>query len=211
MMETLAPRSLYDDDELGMTARLPLISGLFFGAVMGVLALADALGDGEPVGGVIPRALLVAVVAGAFFGWMFPRFIAPLARQANDRWYAGDPSVVAPPADGYVYRLPCARVGPSGRVAGGVLYLGPRGLRFDPLLRTPPRLRESLVVEPLRDVRLDLVETPVPRWLWVLGRRTLSRIRVRWPGGEARFGVPGAGGVLPALQERVDALQGPPR
>ncbi|HYR06931.1 MAG TPA: hypothetical protein VEQ60_04165 [Longimicrobium sp.] len=210
MMETLAPRALYDDDELGMTRRLPMLSGLMFGTGMGLATLVDALGE-WPIAGAVVYALVMGVISGALFGWIFPRTMGWMARRGNDQWYAGDPAVVQPPPEGYAYRLPCGWVPAPGRIVPGVLYLGARGLRFDPLLRTPPRLRESLVVEPLRDVRLELVETPVPRWLWVLGRRTLPRIQVRWPGGEARFGVPGAAGVLRTLQDRVGVLQGSPR
>ncbi|HEU4884514.1 MAG TPA: hypothetical protein VFT45_19825 [Longimicrobium sp.] len=205
-METLAPRDLYDDDELGMTRKLPLASGIFFGGWMGLFTLADAWGGEGTAGGAVLHALLVGVFSGALFGWMFPWLIGGMARRAMNRWYAGDPAVVAPPADGYPYRLPCGMLGASNRVVSGVLNLGPRGLRFDPLLRTPPALRESLIVEPLRDVQLDLVQTPVPRWLWMWGRRTLPRIRVRWPGGEALFGIPDAAGVLATLQNRVRAL-----
>jgi hypothetical protein len=207
MMNTLATRALYDDDELGMTRRLPMLSGLMFGTGMGLVTLMDELGD-RSIAGAVAYALVIGVLSGAFFGWLFPRLIGPMARRANDRWYAGDPAVVQPPPDGYTDRLPCARLHPPPRVLPGVLYLGPRGMRFDPLLRTPPPLRERLVMEPLRDVRLELVETPLPRWLWVLGRRTLPRIAVRWPGGEARFGVPDAPGVLRTLQDRIDALWG---
>jgi hypothetical protein len=209
-METLAPRHLYDDDELGMTSRLPWITGVLFGGMMGLVTLGAELGE-RSIAGALAYALVMGVALGAVFGWIFPRMLGPTVRRAMDRWYAGDPTVVPAPADGYTYRLPCSVLRASNRVVSGVLYLGPRGLRFDPLLRYPPPLRESLVIEPLRDVHLELVETPVPRWLWVLGRRTLSRIQVRWPGGEARFGVPGAAGVLRTLQDRVDALQGPPR
>jgi hypothetical protein len=209
-METLTPRDLYDDDELGMTRRLPMLSGLIFGTGMGLATLVDELGE-RPIAGAVAYALVVGVASGALFGWMFPRVVGRMARRVNDRWYAGDPAVVQPAPDGYTCRLPCGWVRTPGGVVGGVLYLGPQGLRFDPLLRTPPRLRENLVVGPLRDFRLELVETPVPRWLWVLGRRTIPRIQVRWPGGEACFGVPGAAGVLRTLRDRVDALQGSSR
>ena len=207
MMETLAPRSVYDNDELGMTARLPLVSGVIFGGGMGLATLAGELGGGGPVTARVLRALVVAVAAGAVYGWVFPRVIGQAARRVLDRWYAGDSAVVPPPADGYLYRLPCSLLRASNRVVGGVLYLGPSGLRFDPLLRYPAPLRESLVIEPLRDVQLDLVQTPVPRWLWVWGRRTLPRIRVRWPGGEARFGVPEAPDILATLHDRVAGLK----
>lgn len=205
-METLAPRDLYDNDELGITARLPLITGILFGIGMTVLDLADALGDGVPLADAMVPALLIGAVSGAVFGWLF-RGMGGMARRAMDRWYAGDPAIVPPPADAYLYRLPCSVLGASNRVVSGVLYVGPRGLRFDPLLRYPAALREPLAIEPLRDIQLELVQTPLPRWLWVSGRRTLPRIQARWPGGEARFGIPDAPGVLATLQYRVDALK----
>jgi hypothetical protein len=210
MMETLAPRALYDNDELGMTSRLPLVSGVMFGSGMGLFTLVDGLAEGEPAGRTILYALVVGVASGAFYGWAFPRVLISMARRVMDRWYAGDPAVVPPPADGYLYRLPCSVLRASARLVEGVLYLGPRGLRFDPLLRARARMRESLVIEPLRDVHLELVETPVPRWLWVWGRRTLTRIQVRWPGGEARFGIPGAADVFATLQDRVDMIKQAP-
>ena len=60
MMETLAPRSVYDNDELGMTARLPLVSGVIFGGGMGLATLAGELGGGGPVTARVLRALVVA-------------------------------------------------------------------------------------------------------------------------------------------------------
>jgi hypothetical protein len=210
MMETLAPRALYDNDELGMTARLPFVVGVMAGGLAGLVALAGAVADGEPAVFVILRTLAVGVGMGAVLGYVFSRSIRRVAGPALDRWYVGNPAVVPPPAEGYLYRLPCSILGPSARVVGGVLYLGPRGLRFDPLLRTPPGMRESLVIEPLRSVQLELVQTPVPPWLWVWGRRTLPRILVRWPGGEARFGIPSTAGVFATLQDRVHALKQDP-
>lgn len=210
MMETLAPRALYDNDELGMTAKLPWIFGVMAGSLLGLVTLADALADGEPAASVILRTLAVGVGAGALHGGLFSRLIGRAAGPALDRWYVGNPAVVPPPAEGYLYRLPCSMLDASARVVGGVLYLGPRGLRFDPLLRTPAGMRDSLVIEPLRSVQLELVETPVPPWLWVWGRRTLTRIQVRWPGGEARFGIPGAASVFATLQDRIDALKQAP-
>ncbi|HEX2077195.1 MAG TPA: hypothetical protein VHG08_05785 [Longimicrobium sp.] len=206
-METLASRAVYDDDELGMTKRLPVVSGVLFGVGMGVFLLYDALADGGSPAA-IAGALFWAVASGAGYGLLFPWFLGRAARRVNDQLYASDPRLVPPPEpDRYLYRLPCGWVRTPSQVVGGVLYLGPGGLRFDPHLRTPARLRESLVMEPLQEIQLELVHTPLPRWLRVWGRRTLPRIQLRWGGGEALFGVPDATSVFTRLQDRVTALK----
>ena len=76
-------------------------------------------------------------------------------------------------------------------------------MRFDPHLRNGPRYREGLVMEPLREVEVALLEAPLPRW--VCWRRSVPRIRVSWPGGEALFGVPDATAVYGRLADRLAA------
>jgi hypothetical protein len=209
-MEPLAPRALYEHDDLGITQRLPWICGIFFGSAMGLFTLVDRLSGRGSVAGAFGYALAVAVFGGAAYGLMFPWLLVRVARRMNDRIHAGDPRLVPPPPPGrYLYRLPCGYLRRPNLAVGGVLYLGPGGLRFDPHLRNAARFREAVVMEPLQEVQLDLVDSPLPRWLWMwtAGRRTVQRIRVRWGGGEALFGIPGAAGVLETLQQRVAALK----
>lgn len=214
LMETLTPRALYDDDELGITRRLPWVCGILFGSAMGLFTLIEKLREGGSLAGAFFYALGVAVFGGAGYGLMFPWLLMRAGRRLNDRVHAGDPRLVPPPPPGrYLYRLPCAYLRRPNFAVGGVLYLGPGGLRFDPHLRTPARFREAVVMEPLQDVQFDVVDCPLPGWLrmWSGGRRTVQRIRARWGGGEALFGIPDAAGVFETLRHRVAALkEGPP-
>lgn len=140
-METLTPRALYDDDELGITRRLPWISGILFGSGIGLFTLIERLGGGGSVAGAFGYALVAAVLGGAGYGLLFPWLLTRLARPVNDRIYAGDPRLVPPPPPGYLYRLPCGYLAKPNLSVGGVLYLGPGGLRFDPPADSRPLSR----------------------------------------------------------------------
>src|SRR6202008_3098492 len=132
-LETLAPRSAYDKDDVGVTERLPLFTGLFFGIPMGLLSFAEHWSDGKTPGTALAYEAVTAVVTGLIFGFLMPGGLGRLARRVNDRLYAGDPSLVRPPPEGFFYRLPCGWMRTPAMAVHGVLYLGRGGMRFDPL------------------------------------------------------------------------------
>ena len=208
-METLAPRETYDTDELGITERLPLYSGVSYGVGMGIFALVESLLDGRSLGRALGSAALMFSFGGLCFGLTFPLLMRVGARRINDRLYAGDWRMVRPPPSGrYTHRLPCAWLRTPNHAVGGVLYLGPGGLRFDPHLRNRARHRESLVMEPLDGMTVQLVHAPLHWRFRVWGHRTIPRIEIRWGDGQlARFGIPDTATVCDRLKRAVADLQ----
>jgi hypothetical protein len=207
-METLAPRALYDYDEFGITQRLPLVSGLFFGLVMGAFALSSELSGTSSVVWAVGAAVLEGALAGGLFGLLFPRLLGRVAKRMNDRLYEGDPTLVPPPEPGmFQYRLPCGWMRTPRHAVGGVLYLGRRGLQFQTHLATPAALRQNVVLEPLEAIQLSLVETPVPLAARIWGRKTVLRIDAQAGERSAQFAIPDAPTVLARLQERMQALR----
>jgi hypothetical protein len=208
-METLAPRASYDSSRAEVGERLPISSG-------GVLHSAvEALGRLERVRGRMPTPVRVVVSAlaggmsGIIFNVVLPHTVLWWDRRVTDQLYAGDARMLPPPPSaGYTYRLPCARMAAPDYAVGGVLYLGARGVRFDPHLRNRRRDRDSLVVEPLAGVRAELVDAALPRWVW--WRRSVPRIRLHWPAGHADFAVPDAPAVHVLLAQHLARFQRPP-
>lgn len=208
-METLAPRTLYDKDELGITDRMPLVSGLVFGIGMGGFVFLEHLGASSSWRAAFGNAAAIGIPAGLLFGLLLPRLLGAMAARINDRLYAGDPTLVAPPdAERYQYRLPCGWMRSPAHAVGGVLYLGAGGLRFEPHLRNPARLRTPIAMEPVEQLSVALVEAPLPGWTRVWGRRSVPRIQVRLGQRSEQFSLPQAGEAVARLQERLSALQG---
>lgn len=209
-MQTLVPRAAYDAVPADAGERLPVF------AARGALHTAmEVLHRLEHVRGQVawPVRVVASAVAGGVSGVMLnvvlPRSVLWWDQRVIDQVYAGDPRILPPPPSaGYTCRVPCGRMMPGGRAVGGVLYLGARGVRFDPHHRNRRRDRQPLVVEPLAGVEVDLVDAPLPSWVW--WQRTVPRIRIRWPGGEAHFGVPGAPDVFRRLTVHMAKMTGDP-
>jgi hypothetical protein len=134
-MQTLMPRSAYDEDETGYWARLPILMAVGWGVPMGVFSLfmpvrrdlVEAIGRG----GV---AFLVAVVGGFVFGTLFTLWQRRAIRRAVDRVYAGShPLVRDPPPELYAtHRLPAGIWHALRSITPGVLYFGPGDVAFVP-------------------------------------------------------------------------------
>jgi hypothetical protein len=205
-VETLAPRELYDSDELGMWKRMPLFGALLFAAFSMVWDVIFAMSRSEPLVPTLLRALIPSLFGGIIWALLFTWVFRRLVKTGNDRWYFGDPRLVAPPPPGFLYRLPCAWFA-SDRRRHGILYLGREGLTFDPVVRLPRRFRDPLVITPLDAVDVEVVDAPLPFIARIWGHRTIPRIRVRWNARHADFGVPGAREIGERLREKVAALR----
>lgn len=206
-METLAPRELYDRDELGMWRRLPIYGAVIFAAGTFFISLIPASSRGEPIASVLLVALITSIVGGIawalLFTWLFRRF----GKTLNDQWYFADPRMVASEPAGYEYRLPCTWVPSNASARAGVLYLGSEGLRFDPSVRLAREVRGPLIIAPLNRVDVDVVDVTLPFRARIWGHRTIPRIRIRWNGHRAEFGLPGAREIGGRLRDKVIALQ----
>lgn len=205
-METLAPRAAYDD-ELWLNRHLLPHFAVLFGAGMGVFELVEGLIEGDSLGKSLFIALGMAVIYGLFASLVFPlTYRWGFARLYNGL-YEGAPRLVPAPDPAYAYRLPSEWMHPSGRAVAGVLYVGRRGIRFDPHLRNWRRYRQSAVLEPLEQVELTLVHgrLPLPMRLW--SRRTVPRIEARRGGESLQFDVPTPADTLARLRERLAELR----
>lgn len=207
-METLAPRSPYDEDAI-RTRRDAFRSGLVTAVLYGLFTFAVELYQGDS----LAEAAVIAVLMGAFFdtfmellGPVFgtkPRFRMP--------WSQADPAVNPELADGrYRYRLPCAWVTDAGRTVPGVLFVGKAGFRFVPHGPAPAGSGEPPVMEPLDEVQLSLVELPVTLRHQFDGQLRVPRIELRGPEGTARFRVPEEEAVFRRLRDAVAQMRAEP-
>jgi hypothetical protein len=204
-MESLAPRSAYDEDELGITRRMPLYAGTFYGVGMALAGLISGMFEGDSLATSLIKAVFAGVVGGAAFGFLLPWMLRRLGKRVNDRIYAGDPGLVPVPEPGYAYRLPCGWMRTPKLAVGGVLYLGRRGLRFDPHLRN--RNRQHVVMEPLEQLELAMVQVPLPAFFRLWGVRTAPRVEVRCGAQVQQFTVPTTSATFARLRESVDLLR----
>lgn len=206
-METLAPRASYDRDELGVTARLPVVSGIIYGAATGGQAFAELRAYSLLFA--LAYGLIVALLMGAFFGFFFSKGVGWMARRVNDRLYAGDPTLVpAPPGGRYAYRLPCGWMRTPRRAIGGVLYIGQDGVRFDPLLNNRRRFREGWVIESLDGVSVERRAVPLPVWMRVWGVRSAPRVDISRGSVRFQLAIPDTAATFARLQSRIEELQG---
>lgn len=206
-METLTPRSGYEPAELGITPRMPLVLGTFFGFFMGVLEVVKGVVEGRGAGYILLSAVFVAVLAGTGYGILFPWLLARSAKRTSARVHDGNPRVVLPPPEGYRYRAACMRMTGPMRGVNGVMYLGPQGMRFDPLRRVRARYRGSLLLEPLESITLERVDVPLPRRLRVVGRTHSTCIDIRSGNGCVQVLVPATDATFERLKDALHALR----
>jgi hypothetical protein len=206
-METLTPRSGYEPAELGITSRVPVVLGAFFGFCMGVYEVVVGVVEGRAAGSILLTAVFVAVLAGTAYGILFPWLLARLAKRTSARVHDGDRHVVLPSPEGYRYRAACMRMMGPVRGVNGVMYLGPRGMRFDPLRRVRARYRGSLVLEPLEAITLERVEVPLPRRMRLVGRTHGPRIDIRGGAECIQVTVPATDATYERLRDALHALR----
>jgi hypothetical protein len=203
-METLAPRSPYEADALGMRR------GAFLtGAPYGVFVLVRELYQGEPP----VKAVVIAIIMAAFFGTFMGLVASALEarRKPGKLKSQADPAVSPELGDGrYRYRLPCGWVTPADKTVPGVLFVGAADMRFVPHRPAPAGSGEPPVMEPLDRVQINLVELPVTLRDQFQGQLRVPRIELRGPGGTARFRVPEEEAVFRRLQAAIAHLRAEP-
>jgi hypothetical protein len=206
-METLTPRSGYEPAELGITPRMRLAIGAFFGLCMSGFEAVEGIVEGRGAGSILLSAVFVALIAGTVYALLFSWGLVWLAKRTSARVHDGDPRMVLPPPEGYRYRAACMRMMSPVRGVNGVMYLGPQGMRFDPLRRVRARYRGSLVLEPLESITLERVDVPLPRRMRLVGRTHGSRIDIRGGAECVQVMVPATDATFERLQEAVYALR----
>lgn len=210
-VQNLVSRQDLDVDETGFWARLPWVSGGFFGLGMGTFAFVDAAED--PARATI-MAVGVAVVAGLPFGWLLPRLLRRSLRSINDKLYYADATLVTEPAsEGWLYRVPSSLLKSPRFAVGGVLYLGPSGMLFVPHHRNRKQNQEATLFAPLGEIGLSLVPVPQNALARLLSQRPPMSVRVSWPGGAVNLMLPAPERTMHLLLARISELKAsqPPR
>lgn len=203
-METLPSRSGYELHEIGITRRALVVMGAFFGLALGGFEVVVGLLEGRAAGSIFLRAVFTGVFLGVYFPWA----VMWMTKRMNARVYAGNPRVVLPPPEGYRYRVPCMRMATPRRAVPGIMYLGPRGMRFDPLRRRlRARDRRSLVLEPLESITLERVDVPPSRRMRFLGHTYVPRINIHGGAECIQLMVPAPDATFQRLQDALQELR----
>lgn len=158
--------------------------------------------EGWPIGKILVSGGISAFVGGGFAAVIMAAF--------GGRRTGGTDARRELAAQGYRYGLACGWMTGPHRVVAGVLYLGPQGFRFVPHPRVRKSLRRQLVMEPLRDVELQLLELPVTLRHQFTGETRVQRIELRWAGGTARFTAPRVEAAFGRMRAAVAQLSAEP-
>ena len=130
--------------------------------------------------------------------------------------FAADPEIVPAPPPTATHRLVCAAVS-LRRAVGGVLYVTPGGLAFQPhfagrsrlrklLTRASPIIPAALEIGPPRTIILKTGRFRRPSWVRS-DRRSPEVILCEWEGGVAVFVAPQVERTVSQLQRCIDALR----
>lgn len=207
-METLTPRSGYEPAELGITPRMRFAVGALFGLLMSGLEVVEGVVEGRRAGSILLSAVFVALFTGTVYAVLFSWGLVWLAKRTNARVHDGDPRMVLPPPEGYRYRAACVRMATPRRAVPGVLYLGPQGMRFDPVRRrVRPEDRHSVVLEPLRSITLERVDVSPSRGIPIFGHTRSPRIDIRGGAECMQVTVPATDATFGRLQDALQALR----
>jgi hypothetical protein len=132
--------------------------------------------------------------------------------------FAGDPDIVPAPPPTATHRLVCAAVISLRRAVGGVLYVTPGGLAFQPHLFRRPLLRRlitrgsptvpsTLEIGPPRTIVLRTGRSPPHWWARSTGTHAPDIIICKWEGGAAIFVAPQVERTASRLQHCIDSLR----
>jgi hypothetical protein len=192
-MEQLAPIEAYQELIASVPRkRLGLISALAFGGLM-LAGLSAAIAVFVPpnVRGLPwPALAAAAAVAGAFFGFTFPRSLKRRLLRASEAIYSGTGSyATVPPAGAFTHRLPCS-VRDARLEAGGVLYLGPRIATFVPHSMNLPRHRQSIVIADGTGCEIRTIAQSKPLLAAILGTRLPDLVEIASPLGTWQINAP---------------------
>jgi hypothetical protein len=203
-VKTLVDRSAYDEDPTAFMARMPWVAGVFFGLWMGLFDFISSA-DESLLSRWATSALLGTLMGlffGAFVTWCF-RF---LFRRIADRIYRGDPSLVAPPPEGYSARLPCSRWIRPQRAVPGVLYLGAIGGVFLPLIRFRSKGQFALSAQ---DLAVATITSRIVPQSWLERRLSLrppEALILTVPAGEFVLLVPRTATTMAAIRQELLVL-----
>jgi hypothetical protein len=146
--------------------------------------------------------LILGIVTGAAFGWLWTWAMRRSARKYLDRVFEGDTKVIGkvPRARQYSYRVPCSKFVTNNVTVGGILYIGRAGVRFVP----HQRYRGEQTIDLERDNIVVWAVDWKPNW-W--GRTFVaSGPRILEVGsGETRyrFAFPDVDVVLPRIRDAL--------
>jgi len=170
------------------------------------------------------RSFFLAVAIGVVLGLIaaIPTYFAErkrdpsaLRRKVTAILSTGAGLLPPPPSDAYA-RLLCAVALPERQFVGGMLYVTPAGLTFQPHFgprswwrpqsRAIPR---SFPIGPPGSIVLSpgFFPSPRPRLARMLGLAPSQALIVGWADGEAAFAVPDAPLIIERLQPHIDALR----
>jgi hypothetical protein len=196
----------------------------FSGRVLVLVLLACALGtDWYARGPDFWRSLTLALALGVSLGVVvailsyFANFATRRARSYRRllRLLAADPVMVAPSPETASHRLLCGLLLPKRRFCGGMLYVTPHGLIFQPHYprrrpwrRQPQKTPEALAIAPPTSIVLsEGMLVPRPWWRRPLGERPVPLLCCDWEGGMVAFRVPKTPLIRQRLQSCIDALR----
>jgi hypothetical protein len=200
-MQNLVGRDSYAEIEQRFWKRARKVVGVLFGVVMllaSIVQQASVLGFGLA----LSFGIVIGVVTGACFGWLWAWAMRRSARKYFDRVYDGDTAVVGEaPQDGdYSHRIPCSRFLTNNVTVGGVLYLGLSGVQFVPHRRYRDEQTIELNAEGLVVWAVDWKPNWWGRTFVASGPRVLE---VGSGDSRFRFAFPDVDVVVPRIREEL--------
>jgi hypothetical protein len=158
-VKNLLPREAYDQDETGYWKRMAIVLGTAFGFIFALLMyFGERTVPNIQHVPTLGETVLVGVIAGLFFGTVFPRRFKRRLRDRTDRLFAADESLIGPPptTDAIVATLLCTWI-KGARGVGGVMYIGAAGLEFVPN-RDELMSTDGFRMAPVADLHIGLAE-----------------------------------------------------
>lgn len=168
------------------------------------------------------RGLALATVYGVMLGLLSGTlgYLAERGRQGRkalrslQSLFESDPTRVPPaPADATARLLAAILIGPR-QFCGGILYVLPAKLFFQPhyptrrFRRGPRVVPEGLIIQPARTITLGQAALrPAPWWRQPFFRAPLPLIICSWEHGVVALRVPKTPVILERLQQHVDRLR----
>jgi hypothetical protein len=201
-MTPLLPLTAHLEALVGYLHRLRWFAGLFYGSCMALFFFVT-LQSSQGLVAAVTEALVGGAVGGLFFSYLWTAWIRRGQRKLFIRLHGLDPTIVPQvSATDFNRYLICNQYLSEHRAYGGILFVGPKGVLFQPHRQSQPRSLPAVSI-PAAGLTIEPITIQIASWRRYVIARPLEGFRLSWGTESAVFLAPQVPTVIQGLRSAL--------